>query len=133
MEQKLDFIEKEIQRLFFFIENLLKLGYSINHTNFQDVINEIEEKLNNEFYFSIHNLESLSNEDFLKKLTKLSYSQLDEFVLFLSNLVVIAKDNKLEFKDLDNKIAVIIEYLDANSNAFSVQRMQIKERLKSNR
>ncbi len=132
MEQKLDFIEKEIQRLLFFMENLLKLGSKINHSNFETVVNDIDDNLKKEFNLSINSLETLSNEDFLNKLTKLSNHQLDEFVLFLSNLEVCAKNNNLEFKDLDKKIAVIIEYLDANSTDFSVQRMQIKDRFKIN-
>jgi hypothetical protein len=132
MEQKLDFIEKEIQRLLFFMENLLKLGSKINHSNFETVVNDIDDNLKKEFNLSINSLETLSNEDFLNKLTKLSNHQLDEFVLFLSNLEVSAKNNNLEFKDLDKKIAVIIEYLDANSTDFSVQRMQIKDRFKIN-
>lgn len=132
MEQKLDFIEKEIQRLLFFMENLLKLGSKINHSNFETVVNDIDDNLKKELNLSINSLETLSNEDFLNKLTKLSNHQLDEFVLFLSNLEVCAKNNNLEFKDLDKKIAVIIEYLDANSTDFSVQRMQIKDRFKIN-
>lgn len=130
MEQKLDFIEKEIQKMSFFIQNLLKLGSKINQTNFESEINEIDEKIQQVFNFSFYSLETISNEEFLNELSNLPNEQLDQFLLFLSDLNERAKENGIEFKDLKNKLVALIEHQDKYSTDFSIQRMEIKDRLK---
>lgn len=129
MERKLDFIEKEIQRLTLFLDTLLKGLSKIEKTEINDSIDYFEKQLKEEFVFSIYELESVSDVDFMLKLEKLQYDQLERLLVFLFKLNVLTKEKGVDIAGLVQKMLAIIKYLDKNSAMYSFERATIKNKL----
>lgn len=129
MERKLDFIEKEIQRLTLFLDTLLKGLSKIEKAEINDSIDYFEKQLKEEFDFSIYELESVSDVDFMLKLEKLQYDQLERLLVFLFKLNVLTKGKGADITGLVQKMLAIIKYLDKNSAMYSFERATIKNKL----
>ena len=137
MEQRNDLILREIEKLGLFLKKLIKDIRGLNPNEIETGINQINEALISEFDLSISAIIELNDDKLLKKITSLHESHIEKLAELLHEIVkkLNPEDTAYGFdrNELARKAIVFIEYIDDNSDTFSIDRMQLKNALKLQR
>ena len=128
MEYKSDFIEREVQKIIFFLRRLLaKISQDVNLSSvIQSFDEEFKEKLN----FGFDEIFEFNEDDLKKKINRID-------VLILENLLKvfynIAKKEvlSLKFNDLKRVSLIILDEIENKSSVYSLERSRIKNYFKS--
>ena len=133
MEIENDFIKREIQRLNLLLTSLIEKISGINLNSAKSGIEETNEALKSEFDLTLTDFTQMENSEFLKRIKKLHESHTEKLLELIYEIVI-----KTELPDLSDdynkmKIAqkgiLIIDFLNEETNTFSINRMNIKNAL----
>lgn len=134
MEQRNDLILREIEKLSLFLQKLIKNISGTNTNEIESRINQINEALITEFDLSIDAIIKFENNELLSKISDLHESNIENLAELLHEIVKkLYQENTaygFDRKELARKAIVLIEYIDENSDTFSMDRMHLKDALK---
>ena len=132
MQQSKDYFEREeIEKLTMLLKNLIEKVTGLSHAPTQTDIDDINKTLEREFDISISQICEMNSEDLIQRFTKLDQAPADQLTKLLYQLAI--KTNKSEYFDkkiLANKTCILIDTLNQSSGTFSMERMQMIDRLK---
>ena len=128
MEYKSDFIEREVQKITFFLIRLLaKISQDVNVSS---VIQYFDEEFKEKLNFGFDEIFEFNEDDLKKKINRID-------VLILENLLKvfynIAKKEvlSLKFNDLKRVSLIILDEIENKSSVYSLERSGIKNYFKS--
>ena len=128
MEQKSDFIEREVQKLMLFLKSAIAKISKEGNTNAS--INSLDKELKGKLDFGFHEILQLKKEELKNKIKGVN-------VLILERLLKLFYEiDQKELKDLDSfnlkSVSLfIIEELENTSKVYSLERDDIKNYFKS--
>ena len=128
MEQKSDFIEREVQKLMLFLKSAIAKISKEGNTNAS--INSLDKELKGKLDFGFHEILQLKKEELKNKIKGVN-------VLILERLLKLFYEiDQKELKDLDSfnlkcVSLFIIEELENTSKVYSLERDHIKNYFKS--
>ena len=130
MEQRNDFILREIQKLSLFLKKLIQEVTGINSNDVEIGINQTSEALKAQFDLSIREIIELNNNELIVKISSLHETHIEKLAELINEIVKKLSQDKKEYgfdrKELASKAIVLIEYLDNKSDTFSIARMNLK-------
>ena len=132
MQQEKDFLKREIQKLNIFLTNLIAKVIGINTQNSSDEIQNISESLKENFDLTFREIIDLPKDEFYSRIQKLHETHLDKISDLLYECGTVAKSNEC-FREIDKqkmllKSIEILDFLDENSNTYSLSRSVRKQR-----
>lgn len=127
MQHEKDFIEREIQRLNLFLKKLIDKVYGLKDTGAADEMKQVESALNEEFDLNLSKLAAMKDRKLQEHLKDWNEEHLEKLVELI--MAVIENFHSTFGQDLARKGVVILEYIDSQSNTFSMKRMQLKRDL----
>ena len=130
MEQRNDLILREIEKLSLFLKKLINSLTGANSNDIEAGIKQISEALKTELDLSIREIIEIENKDLITKLNDIHETNIENLAELISKIVEklskVENDYGFDQKELANKAIILIDYLDKNSNTFSITRMNIK-------
>ena len=134
MQQEKDFIEREIQKLANFLKQLIKNFSGKNSIDLDNGIEKIDLALKDQLDLSIIELVESNNDRFIEKISKLDNQIIDNLSeLFYTIIVKSTNLNNLQDKNIRNmidKTILMINFLDNNSNIYSLNRVNMENTLR---
>lgn len=130
MEQRNDFIEREIQKLTLLLIKLISQVSGINIDNFEIELVQTSEVLKSKFDLSIREIIEINDNELIRKIDCLNETTIEKLAELLNEIVKKLSqkenENEVDRKKLARKAIVLIEYLDDKTNTFSITRMNLK-------
>ena len=132
MQQSKDYFEREeIEKLTFLLKNLIEKVTGLSYTPTQTDIDEINKTLEQEFDISISQICEMNSEDLTQRFTKLDHAPAEQLTKLLYQLAIKTDESEyFDKKALANKTCILIDTLNQNSSTFSMERVQMINRLK---
>lgn len=125
MQQEKDYIKREIKKIIQFLKKAVEL--LLKEKSSEKQIIESEEFVSF-FNFKITDLINLSNKDFIQNIKSMDSKILENLLLLFLEL---AKKNILSNKkSIKEKALILIEIIDEKEKTYSLERMQLKQKLK---
>ncbi|WP_410006649.1 hypothetical protein [Aequorivita nionensis] len=136
MEQEKDYIKREVRKLTLALMKLIDKTVSANVNNFEAVVFEINEKLNEYFSLSLNEIVTIENSELMNKVKGFHEEHLEKLIELLYQTIQKSEDHDSEFdfeiKELSNNLMLMIDLANDNSKSFSVERMNMKSQLIKN-
>ena len=133
MEQKKDYLEREIQKLTLMFTSLISKVHGTEAEDLDETIQEINEALGEHFGFQLEELEEMDNQKLLMKLHSGDELTIDAFTKLLHQIIFtkdqITREDTLNIEKLADKALFLLNYMDKTSSTFSMERMKMKEYL----
>ncbi|NLP59387.1 hypothetical protein [Lutibacter sp. B1] len=134
MQQENDFIEREIQKLANFLKQIIQNLSGKNGAELDNAIEIINIDLKDKLDFSIFELIESENDTFYEKIEKLDKQIIENlsvlFYTIIEKSTDLNKKQELNMRKMIDKTFLMIDFLDNNSNIFSLNRMNMKNQLK---
>ncbi len=127
MQQEKDYLQRDIERISFFLKILLRKVAGLNNEDFQPQYSQLEKNLQEQVDFSIQELSQLDEVELKGKLAPLHLAHIDKLVEIAFE--ILKKSNPENKKKFCTNILFMIEQLNEESDTLSLQRIQIKEEL----
>lgn len=125
MQQEKDYIKREIKKIIQFLKKAIELLLRENSSEKQIIESE---EFASFFNFKITDLISLNNKDFIQNMKSMDSKILENLLLLFLEL---AKKNILSNKkSIKEKALILIEIIDEKEKTYSLERMQLKQKLK---
>ncbi len=132
MEQE-DYLMREIEKITRLLKDLLSKVSFLNPDNFTSVIKYSDDVLTGMFDFSADTVKDLDKSEFLKKIEKTDYSNIEllaELFLKLSyKITENKKDNEYNVSELLDKAMFMTELIDTKTKTFSLKRTNLKNEI----
>ncbi|WP_067146670.1 hypothetical protein [Pseudotamlana agarivorans] len=130
MEVEKDLIKREIQRLTLMLSGLVEKISGLNPNSAKGGIDEVNNALKTQFDLSLEDIAEMSASDVIKKISNLHESHIEKIVELIYEIILKIESSDVDLKFEKTKIAekgiIIIDFLNENSNTFSMKRMHIK-------
>ena len=132
MQQSKDYFEREeLEKLIVLLENLIEKITSLSYPLAQTDIDEINKTLKQKFDISMSQICEMNSEDLTQRFKKLDHTLAEQLTKLLYQLIIKTNESKyFDKKVLANKTCILIDNLNQNSGTFSMERMQMINRLK---
>jgi len=132
MEQR-DFLMKEIENLTQILSKLVSKVSGLKAVDFEVIIKEINNDLASNFDFTLENIISSDKSIILEKIENRDIVNIELLTNLLSGIIDKIKELKKEsdynIDELSKKAIILIEYIDAETKTFSMDRMDLKKKL----
>jgi hypothetical protein len=136
LEQEKDYIKREIQKLSLVLMKLIDKTASSNTNNFEAVVYETNEKLEEFFGLSLKELAIIENSKLMGKVKSFHEEHLEKLIELLYQTIQKSEkfrvDFEFEIKELSNKLLLLIDFANDKGKLFSVERMNMKSQLIKN-
>jgi hypothetical protein len=132
MQQSKDYLEREIERLSVLLIGLIEKISGSKSENTQDNLDEVSQALKGELDLSISEISQIESSELLNHLSNLQESHIQQLVELLYQLYVKSEQLDMNKSKIAEKAILLIDYLNENSNTFSLERMDMKNELKQN-
>lgn len=132
MQQSKDYLEREIERLSVLLIGLIEKISGSKSENTQDDLDEVSQALKGELDLSISEISQIESSELLNHLSNLQESHIQQLVELLYQLYVKSEQLDMNKSKIAEKAILLIDYLNENSNIFSLERMDMKNELKQN-
>jgi hypothetical protein len=130
MQQSKDYLEREIERLSVLLIGLIEKISGSKSGNIQDDLDEVSQALKGELDLSISEISQIESSELLNHLSNLQESHIQQLVELLYQLYVKSEQLDMNKSKIAEKAILLIDYLNENSNTFSLERMNMKDKLK---
>ena len=132
MEQK-DYLMREIEKLAQFLMGMIRRINGLNVDNFEVEMNKINEDLVAQFDLTLNGFIRIDKSELIEKLKNIDTNNLELLTKLLSEIIYkidkLEKRNSYDIYQLAKKVIVLIEYLNTETQIFSMERMQLKSKL----
>ena len=132
MEQR-DFLMKEIENLTQILSKLVSKVSGLKAVDFEVIIKEINNDLASNFDFTLENIINSDKSIILEKIENRDIVNIELLTNLLSGIIDKIKELKKEsdynIDELSKKAIILIEYIDAETKTFSMDRIDLKKRL----
>jgi hypothetical protein len=132
MQQSKDYLEREIERLSVLLIGLIEKISGSKSENTQDELDEVSQALKGELDLSVSEISQIESSELLNHLSNLQESHIQQLVELLYQLYVKSEQLDMNKSKIAEKAILLIDYLNENSNIFSLERMDMKNELKQN-
>lgn len=132
MQQSKDYLEREIERLSVLLIGLIEKISGSKSENTQDDLDEVSQALKGELDLSVSEISQIESSELLNHLSNLQESHIQQLVELLYQLYVKSEQLDMNKSKIAEKAILLIDYLNENSNIFSLERMDMKNELKQN-
>ncbi|AUS05226.1 hypothetical protein [Pseudotamlana carrageenivorans] len=133
MEVEKDLIKREIQRLTLMLSGLVEKISGLNPNSAKGGIDEVNNALKSQFDLSLEDITEMSASDVIKNISNLHESHIEKIAELIHEIILKIESSDVDLKFEKTKIAekgiIIIDFLNENSNTFSMKRMHIKTAL----
>lgn len=130
MEQRKDFIEREIQKLTLMMIKLINQISGANLNDFEIGIKETNDILKSQFDLTIDEISNMQDFKLIEKISDLQEIHIEKLVELLNEIIkkndLIKTEKIINENKIIKKTLFLIEYIDKNSNTFSLERLKIK-------
>ncbi|WP_350287224.1 hypothetical protein [uncultured Croceitalea sp.] len=127
MQQERDYIQREIQRLTLLLTKLIGKALELKTDDFEQGFHNIESDLKNEFDLTLSDISEMEDSELSEKLDGLDEQHLEKLVELIAHLV---HNLEVAFRiKLAKKGIVMLDFLDANSKTFSLNRIELRNKL----
>lgn len=130
MEQRKDFIEREIQKLTLMMIKLINQISGANLNDFEIGIKETNDTLKSQFDLTIEEISNMQDFILIEKIRTLQETHLEKLVELLNEIIkkndLIKAGKIINENKLIKKTLLLIEYIDKTSSTFSLERFKIK-------
>lgn len=130
MEQRKDFIEREIQKLTLLMIKLINQISGANINDFEIGIKETNNALKSQFDLTIEEISNMQDFTLIEKISSLQETLVEKLVELLNEIIkkndLIKTEKIINKNKLIKKTLLLIEYIDKNSNTFSLERLKMK-------
>lgn len=129
MQEDKDFIKREIQRFTLFLSRLVGRVQELEEQNFEVDFKQLDLEFKREFDSDLSTLYQMPDEELLEKIRELHedhIEKLSELLAMLANKI----GEDLARKSLIHKSIVLLDHVDSISSTFSLQRMELKKKLR---
>jgi len=130
MENSKDFIEREIQKLTLMLIKLISQVSGANLNDFEIGIKETNDVLKSEFDLTIGEISNMTDFTLIEKIGVLHETHIEKLVELLYEIIkkndLIEAEKVYDGNKLIEKALLLIEYIDMNSNTFSLKRSNLK-------
>jgi len=130
MQQSKDYLEREIERLSVLLIGLIEKISGSKSENTQDELDEVSQALKGELDLSVSEISQIESSELLNHLSNLQESHIQQLVELLYQLYVKSEQLDMNKSKIAEKAILLIDYLNENSNTFSLERMNMKDKLK---
>ncbi|MEM6516032.1 MAG: hypothetical protein AAF688_07595 [Bacteroidota bacterium] len=127
MQQEKDYLLREVQRLSFVLSQLILKAIGKKSNGLDQDFESIEQTLRTEFDFDLTELAKMDKMQFNTLMSSLNESHLEKLAELIYH--VVENSNQLLRHELLEKGLLILEFLEENSQLFSIKRMQLKNKL----
>ncbi len=128
MQQEKDFIKREIQRLTIFLSKLIGQIQDTKENDFEQELDQLGLELKNEFDFDIYEVLTIAEKELLEKVEKfneVNVAQLAQLFVTVADKFEVGEKKDIMIK----KALALLNHIDSISNTFSLQRMELKNKL----
>ena len=128
MQQEKDFIKREIQRLTIFLSKLIGQIQDTKENGFEQELDQLGLELKNEFDFDIYEVLTIAEKELLEKVEKfneVNVAQLAQLFVTVADKYEVGEKKDIMIK----KALALLNHIDSISNTFSLQRMELKNKL----
>jgi hypothetical protein len=132
MQQSKDYLMREIERLSVLLIGLIEKISGSKSENTQDDLDEVSQALKGELDLSVSEISQIESSELLNHLSNLQESHIQQLVELLYQLYVKSEQLDMNKSKIAEKAILLIDYLNENSNIFSLERMDMKNELKQN-
>ena len=132
MQQSKDYLMREIERLSVLLIGLIEKISGSKSENTQDELDEVSQALKGELDLSVSEISQIESSELLNHLSNLQESHIQQLVELLYQLYVKSEQLDMNKSKIAEKAILLIDYLNENSNIFSLERMDMKNELKQN-
>ena len=133
MEVEKDLIKREIQKITLLLNSLIEKVIGLNTKNANSGIEKVNETLKTHFDLSLNKIAEIQNSELIKKISGFHNSHIEKIVELIYEIVMKTELSGLEHNVYKKKLAikgiVMIDFLNKQSNTFSIKRMHIKNKL----
>lgn len=135
MQQSKDYLEREIEKLSLMLVSLIEKVTGLNANTASDELDEIDTTLQGELDLNLGKIGEMESEEFLDHISTLHEAHLNYLAELLYRLILktdLPKLNqKLDTPKIAKKAILLINILDQKSKTFSMERLQMKDHLKT--
>lgn len=135
MQQSKDYLEREVEKLSLMLISLIEKVMGLNANTASDELDEIDATLQGELDLNLGKVSEMESKEFLDYISDFHETHLKHLSELLYQLVLKTDSQKLNQKLDTPKIAgkaiLLIDVLDQKSKTFSIERLQMKEHLKT--
>ncbi|GAA4281637.1 hypothetical protein [Gaetbulibacter aestuarii] len=125
-----DFMERELKKLVLLLTGLIEQVGGLSSKNANETLPDIDSTIQKEFGFTLRDLSKMGDKDLLENAENLHPSALEKLSELLFTLVTNDAFSKIvtdiDKNELAHKTIVIIDFLNDQSDTFSLQRMQMR-------
>ncbi|MDN3723026.1 hypothetical protein QRD02_01410 [Aequorivita sp. SDUM287046] len=133
LEQENDYIKREIQKLTMVLKKLIDKTNSADINNFQAIVSETDEKLKEFFDMSLTEIVAPENFELVKRLENINEEHLENLINLLFQIFQKSQEYKIEqaidMTKLSEKLLLMIDLANEKTNDFSIERMNIKNKI----
>jgi hypothetical protein len=130
MQQSKDYLMREIERLSVLLIGLIEKISGSKSENTQDDLDKVSQALKGERDLSISEISQMESSELLNHLSNLQESHIQQLVGLLCQFYVKSEQLDMNKSKIAEKAILLINYLNENSNTFSLERMNMKDKLK---
>lgn len=135
MQQSKDYLEREIEKLSLMLVSLIEKVTGLNANTASDELDKINTTLQGELDLNLGKIGEMESEEFLDHISTLHEAHLNYLAELLYRLILktdLPKLNqKLDTPKIAKKAILLINILDQKSKTFSMERLQMKDHLKT--
>jgi len=135
MQQSKDYLEREIEKLSLMLVSLIEKVTGLNANTASDELDKIDTTLQGELDLNLVKIGEMESEEFLDHISTLHEAHLNYLAELLYRLILktdLPKLNqKLDTPKIAKKAILLINILDQKSKTFSMERLQMKDHLKT--
>jgi len=135
MQQSKDYLEREIEKLSLMLVSLIEKVTGLNANTASDELDKIDTTLQGELDLNLVKIGEMESEEFLDHISTLHEAHLNYLAELLYRLVLktesLKLNQKLDTPKIAKKAILLINILDQKSKTFSMERLQMKDHLKT--
>jgi len=135
MQQSKDYLEREIEKLSLMLVSLIEKVTGLNANTASDELDKIDTTLQGELDLNLVKIGEMESEEFLDYISTLHEAHLNYLAELLYRLVLktesLKLNQKLDTPKIAKKAILLINILDQKSKTFSMERLQMKDHLKT--
>ncbi|MBZ9652189.1 hypothetical protein [Psychroflexus montanilacus] len=135
MQHSKDYLEREVEKLSLMLISLIEKVMGLNANTTSDELDEIDATLQGELDLNLGKVSEMESKEFLDYISDFHETHLKHLSELLYQLVLKTDSQKLNQKldtpKIADKAILLIDVLDQKSKTFSIERLQMKEHLKT--
>ncbi|TNJ40919.1 hypothetical protein KFZ70_00560 [Tamlana fucoidanivorans] len=133
MEVEKDLIKREIQKLTLLLNSLIEKISGLNSNSSKSGIEEVNETLKSQFDLSLDRISEIETSELINRIAEFHESHTEKIAELIYEVVMQIESTDFgqhcEKSKLAKKGIIIIDFLNEQSNTFSMKRMNIKNAL----